>query len=239
MSFVPVALTATLLLTEGREVQPQDVLLPVFGAVFAHAAGNLVNTWVDHKSGLDTPSRADDRSLVDGIVSPNTVAGLAIACLTVAGAVCGYYVEVRGVATFLPVAAAGIAIGVFYTAKPISLKYNGLGDMAVFTAFGPLVMAGASLAMVGRVPASVLTLSLGVGLLTTGILVRTALEPRALGLLLREATCTCTSLSPFTRSTPITRGTLRWTPLQARHRAPSFCTAARHAVRAPPAHAEI
>ncbi|CAE7895506.1 ubiad1, partial [Symbiodinium sp. KB8] len=147
-----------------------DVLLPVFGAVFAHAAGNLVNTWVDHKSGLDTPSRADDRSLVDGIVSPNTVAGLAIACLTVAGAVCGYYVEVRGVATFLPVAAAGIAIGVFYTAKPISLKYNGLGDMAVFTAFGPLVMAGASLAMVGRVPASVLTLSLGVGLLTTGIL---------------------------------------------------------------------
>ena len=169
VSFVPVALTATVLLVEGRDVSHLNVVLPVFGAVFAHAAANLVNTWFDHSGGLDTLATADDRILVDNIVSPNLVAGLACTCLAIAGAVCGYYVEVRGAATFLPLAAAGVGVGVFYTAKPIALKYNGLGDLAVFSAFGPIVMSGAALAMVGRVTPSVAALSIPVGLVTTAI----------------------------------------------------------------------
>ncbi len=170
MSFVPVALTAALLITEGREVQWFDVITLVQGANFAHAAANLINTLFDYYSGLDKKATADDRSLVDGMVSENTIWGLTILFLVQAGAVCGYYVTERGVASFLPIAAAGLGLGVAYTAKPFSLKYLGLGDLAIFAAFGPVLMAGASVGMIGWVPHSVMWLSIPTGMATTAIL---------------------------------------------------------------------
>ena len=170
MSFVPVALTAALLICEGREVEWFDVITLVQGANFAHAAANLINTLFDFYSGLDKSDTADDRTLVDGMVSQNTLWMLTIFFLVQAGGVCGYYVSARGVESFLPVAAAGIGIGIAYTAKPLSLKYFGLGDVAIFAAFGPIVMAGASIGMIGWVPNSVLWLSIPTGMATTAIL---------------------------------------------------------------------
>jgi 1,4-dihydroxy-2-naphthoate octaprenyltransferase len=41
--------------------------------VSVHFAGNLVNTYYDFKKGIDTKSTADDRTLVDGLVSSSTV----------------------------------------------------------------------------------------------------------------------------------------------------------------------
>jgi len=170
VSFVPVALTAAVLIVEGRDVEWFDVITLVQGANFAHAAANLINTLFDFHSGLDKSATADDRSLVDKVVSQNTLWGLTVFFLVQAGAVCGYYVSTRGVASFLPVAAAGIGLGIAYTAKPLSLKYLGLGDIAIFAAFGPVVMAGASVGMIGWVPHSVMWLSIPTGMATTAIL---------------------------------------------------------------------
>jgi 1,4-dihydroxy-2-naphthoate octaprenyltransferase len=43
----------------------------------------------------------------------------------------------------LVLGAAGLALGVFYTAEPLGLKYVALGDLGIFVAFGPLLVLGA------------------------------------------------------------------------------------------------
>lgn len=41
-----------------------------------HAAGNLVNTYIDFKRGIDSERTSDDRTLVDSILTPDQVANL-------------------------------------------------------------------------------------------------------------------------------------------------------------------
>jgi 1,4-dihydroxy-2-naphthoate octaprenyltransferase len=44
---------------------------------------------------------------------------------------------------FLLLVGIGAFLGIFYTATPVGLKYNALGDIAVFLAFGPIMTLGA------------------------------------------------------------------------------------------------
>lgn len=89
-----------------------------------------MNTWYDFRKGVDTAATSDDRALVDRAVTPRAVA-LTAAALYAVGAVIGaYYASVLGA----PIAVLGLlggALGFFYTADPLSLKFLGLGDRAL------------------------------------------------------------------------------------------------------------
>jgi len=65
---------------------------------------------------------------------------------------------------------AGAAISILYTAGPLSFKRFGLGDLAIFLNFGPLLFAGISLATCGHLSNDVLYYSVPYGLLTVDIL---------------------------------------------------------------------
>eukprot|EP01138_Halocafeteria_seosinensis_P016262 gb/GECG01016592.1/.p1 GENE.gb/GECG01016592.1/~~gb/GECG01016592.1/.p1 ORF type:complete len:745 (+),score=45.02 gb/GECG01016592.1/:1-2235(+) len=156
-----------------------DLVLAILGGVATHLAANLINTYFDYFNGIDTKATADDRTLVDGKAIPDTVATLAIVCLTISGAICGYYATMIGT-PFLTVAVSGVLLGILYTAAPLQLKYKGLGGITVFVCFGPLVMSGAALILLHRsemqcealscVPGSLYVLSCAVGALTAAIL---------------------------------------------------------------------
>ena len=66
--------------------------------------------------------------------------------------------------------AAGVLIAVMYTAPPLRLKYNALGDVAVFVCFGPILMHFIAVILTGQMQQSINIFTIPVGLLTVAIL---------------------------------------------------------------------
>ena len=148
-----------------------------------HAAANLFNTYYDFKSGVDCKSSSDDRGLVDGTLQPSSVLASAFGLLGLGVASASYLSYNIGFPLFYIVAPA-VSLCYFYTADPFSLKRYALGDITIFLMFGPLLMAGVNLAVIGSqldgmstpstvlsaLDSDVLAYSVPVGLLTVAIL---------------------------------------------------------------------
>lgn len=108
-----------------------------------------VNTVIDFRSGLDRKASAEDRTLVDGHATQGALLSI-FALFFIAGATGAIWVAYLHGALLLPIAAVGIFLAIYYTAGfPYSLKALGLGDVAVFLAFGPLLCAGVAIAVRG------------------------------------------------------------------------------------------
>eukprot|EP01113_Clastostelium_recurvatum_P033710 TRINITY_DN4489_c0_g1_i1.p1 TRINITY_DN4489_c0_g1~~TRINITY_DN4489_c0_g1_i1.p1 ORF type:complete len:311 (-),score=51.76 TRINITY_DN4489_c0_g1_i1:10-942(-) len=121
-----------------------DFILVLLGALFIHIAGNLINTYYDFKTGLDKKATADDRTLVDNMIKPGQVKNMAILSLVCAVIIGAYFTLAMPTPTqawglFIRLA-IGSLLTIFYTATPVSLKYKGLGDVAIFICFGPLLV---------------------------------------------------------------------------------------------------
>lgn len=170
-SLVPAAVAAAAVWP--RVGRLADAALPAAGVLCLHVFGNLVNTYVDFAKGVDTRASADDRALVDGTVTPRAVALAAGAALVAGLGTVGLYAVALGPGVGA-LGAAGAGLAFLYTATPAALKYHGLGDVAIFLAFGPLLMAGVAACAVGSLDAAwdpaVLAASVPVGALTVGIL---------------------------------------------------------------------
>ena len=177
----PWSLTASLLPTlvtlcvvADRIVVPATSICGLVAAVLLlHLAGNLFNTYFDFASGADTPAAADDRTLVDDVLSPSTVAASAAVCL-LGGGTLGAWLCAHLTAHALAIPLAGVLLALLYTASPFSLKHHGLGDVTIFACFGPLLAAGVSVVATHSdsiIPdAAVATMSIALGLLTVNIL---------------------------------------------------------------------
>ena len=141
----------------------------LIGGMSIHAGANLLNTYHDFKSGVDTKHAADDRTLVDGTMRPNEVRYLGLFLFALATSLALWLASKVG-SDLLILYAAGTFLAFFYTADPLSLKYIGLGDVTVFLCFGPLLMTGVSTALGCGTNWTVLVLSIPCGLLTEAVL---------------------------------------------------------------------
>jgi 1,4-dihydroxy-2-naphthoate octaprenyltransferase len=117
-------------------------LLTLVGGLCFHSGANLVNTYFDFQRGLDSARDADDRTLVDSVLEPRQVLAFAVVLFLIGGGIGGYLAWESGW-EIVALGAAGLALGVFYTAEPLGLKYVALGDLGIFFAFGPLLVLGA------------------------------------------------------------------------------------------------
>ena len=117
-------------------------LLTLVGGLCFHAGANLVNTYFDFQRGLDSARDADDRTLVDSILEPRQVLAFSVVLFLIGGGIGGYLAWESGW-ELLALGAAGLVLGVFYTAEPLGFKYVALGDLGIFVAFGPLLVLGA------------------------------------------------------------------------------------------------
>lgn len=169
-SGLPVALTCMVLVKiENQSVSALNFLLCVFGVIALHCGANLLNTYSDFKSGCDRKDSADDRTLVDNLLQPSQILAFAQGFFAF-GTLCGFYfLVIRGVAVLI-VFLLGVGLAVGYSYAPVALKYKGWGDVVIFLCFGPLLVAGASIAMVGSVYLSVVLFSISPALITNGIL---------------------------------------------------------------------
>lgn len=111
---------------------------------------NLLNTWGDFRSGVDTPERLPSRSeLVKGVFTPQQVLGMAMLFFTVGSLAGAYLVFCCYTPSLLVYAILGIAGSVNYSTG-IRFKYRGLGVPFVFFLMGIWLILAADLCFGGQ-----------------------------------------------------------------------------------------
>jgi 1,4-dihydroxy-2-naphthoate polyprenyltransferase len=167
------AVIGALLAAADRRFDAASFALVLAGFVVAHMLSNLSNDYFGWKRGHDTPDsprmRYTVHPLASGVLEPRVLAnGLAVLAL-IGAAITAYFVIERG---WLAVGfvAAGVALLLAYDAAPVPLKAIGLGEVAVFLVWGPLMVGGAYAMIAGGVPAAVWWASVPYGLGVMSIL---------------------------------------------------------------------
>jgi 1,4-dihydroxy-2-naphthoate polyprenyltransferase len=136
-SAVPITV-GTVLAAGCGSFSPGLFLLTLAGGIAVHAGTNLINTYGDYLSGVDTAKAPPTApQLVNGTLRPAAVKRAALLCFALAGAIGLWLAVLRGWPVML-VGLLGLAGGYGYTAGP-TYKYKGLGSILVFFLMGPLM----------------------------------------------------------------------------------------------------
>lgn len=144
VSFLPPLLGGALALLLGRPVSPLTLSLTLIGCMAAHGASNLISDYYDFVKRVDRPGTYGSSGLlVAGLVKPKVFLAGGGFLGTLAGAIGLFFLFTRpGTWPMAGVILLGGLLGLLYTAPPLELKYHAWGDVAVFLAFGPLMMLG-------------------------------------------------------------------------------------------------
>jgi 1,4-dihydroxy-2-naphthoate octaprenyltransferase len=157
-------------------VDPVKAVVTLGGVICLHLGANLANDYFDEVTGCDrqnnspTPISGGSRVIQEGLLSPVQI-GAASGVFLILGLVQAFWLN-----TLVPgnlvliLGLAGMGLGLLYTAVPVKLSYRGLGELAVFLSFGPLVVAGAYLVQTGRLGAVPFLVSIPAGLMVASIL---------------------------------------------------------------------
>jgi len=184
-AFVPVAVGGALAASQGF-FNPWLFLLTALGGITVQAGTNLINTYGDYRSGVDTVASAHTcPQLVTGAMKPADMKRAGLFSFGFAGAIglflswlCGWEV--------LAVGLIGILCGYAYTAGPFPYKYRGLGSILVFFLMGPLMAWPAWFIQTGLYSWMPVVAALPVGFLVSAILngndVRDIAHDRAAGI---------------------------------------------------------
>ncbi len=167
---VPVVVGSALALADGVFVLPA-ALAALLVALLLQIGANLANDVFDFRSGADTAERlGPTRVTQSGLIAPERVLAGTIAVVALAAA-CGLYLVWRGGWPILALGLLAIAATFAYTAGPLPLGYNGLGEVFVLLFFGVVAVAGTYYVQARELTPLALALSLPVGGPVTAILV--------------------------------------------------------------------
>ncbi len=160
-------------------------LLTLIGAFFAHLGINVSNDVFDTLSGADdanvnpTQFSGGSRVAVYGLLTIRQLVALSAALFGVAAMIGLLLVWITGSLILLWIGIAGIVVGLAYTMPPLKLVYRGLGEIAVFLGFGPIMLLGAYVVQTGRLAWEPLVASIPVGILVALILYVNEIPDRA------------------------------------------------------------
>ncbi|XP_053676945.1 ubiA prenyltransferase domain-containing protein 1 homolog [Anopheles nili] len=145
-------------------------LSTVLTVVTVHCAGNVVNTYYDFVKGIDD-RKADDRTLVDHILSKDEVVTLGV-LLYGAGCV-GFvflvYLSPAKLEHLALVYFGGLSCSFLYTGG-IGLKYIALGDVLILIIFGPISVLFSYMAQTGYIEWATIFYAIPLALNTEAIL---------------------------------------------------------------------
>jgi 1,4-dihydroxy-2-naphthoate octaprenyltransferase len=149
------------------------LMLAAVGLVLAHTGSNLVNDFWDFHRGADT----EDSPRVNYGPHPlrhesaqwRSFLGVTLAILIAAAAI-GIYLTVVTGPVLLAFALSGAFVLLLYSGGPLPLKYFGLGEIAVFIVWGPLMIGGTYYVMAETLPGWVVLASVPYALGVTTVL---------------------------------------------------------------------
>ena len=150
-------------------------LLTLVGGACIHLGLNVANDVFDTRSGADeanvnpTQFSGGSRVILYGLLSMRAMTLLSIGFYAVGIAVGVGLAATRGW-DLLWLGIAGALISVFYTAPPLKLVHRGLGELAVFLGFGPIMTLGAYFVQAREYALEPLLASIPVGILIALIL---------------------------------------------------------------------
>jgi 1,4-dihydroxy-2-naphthoate octaprenyltransferase len=168
------AIIAGLLAAADRRFDLVPFLLVLIGFVTVHAISNLSNDYFGYLRGHDTADsprmRYTMHPIASGVLDARTLAaGLGILAAIGSGIMLYFWI-VRGPGA-LAFSLAGLALLYLYDAAPKPLKSLGLGEVAAFLVWGPLMIGGGYFVITGRLSTNAFLVSIPYGLGVMSILV--------------------------------------------------------------------
>ena len=146
------------------------LLSTLCGSVAIQVGTNLANEYFDYTQGIDKADSLGPAGVIlEGKLAPLQVLYAAIFSFAV-GAGFGLYIVTQVDWIILSIGLVSILAAWFYTAKPFSLGYKGLGELEVFIFMGPIMLTAAYYVQARSISWTPLLLSIPVGLLVTAIL---------------------------------------------------------------------
>ncbi len=175
------ALLAGLLAATDRRFALVPFLLVVLAYVVLHAISNLSNDYFGAKRGHDTDDSPRRRYTVHPLLSGAVSSRLLVRGLLVLAAIAAgigiYFVRLRGWPAVALVIAGALLLWA-YDAAPRALKELGLGEIAAFVVWGPLMIAGGYFVITGIWSRDALVASIPYGLGVMSILVGKHIDQR-------------------------------------------------------------
>ncbi|HEY7983683.1 MAG TPA: prenyltransferase [Ktedonobacterales bacterium] len=150
-SLAPVAISATLLWTEGVRISVPLLVATLGAAVFVQAGANVLDAYLDHLRTqqmvrIDPSSSSVRRfsrslsALLEADIYPRD-AFRAAALLFICGAICGIPLLMVGGWPVVILGVVGALVAVLYSSTNFALKRLPLGEVAVFLGLGPGLVA--------------------------------------------------------------------------------------------------
>lgn len=180
ISFQAAVIAAILSYLSGM-FNPVYSLLLIVGLVFAHAASNLANDYFGYVRNYDTPESPRRRytihPLAEGLLNELQVKQL-IAFLMAVDVLIGlFFIYIHGLVV-LALMLVGIVLMISYDATPVTLKQIGLGEIAAFVVWGPLMIGGGFYALTGQLNLNAFLISIPYGLGVMSILIGKHIDQR-------------------------------------------------------------
>lgn len=164
-------LVGTGLAAHDGELALLPALAALVGAILIQIATNLANDYYDFVRGGDTADRVGPvRVTQAGLIAPDAVRRGMIAVLLLA-LLPGVYLVSIGGWPIVWIGLASLACAVLYTGGPYPLAYHGLGDVFVFVFFGLVAVGGTYWVQALAWPPGAVLAGVGLGALSTAILV--------------------------------------------------------------------
>lgn len=123
---------------------PPNILLlclTLIAALIIQIVTNYINDLYDFLKGADHDRVGPKRMLQSGKIS-ETQMKRAIIILVIAGIIIGVPLAIKGGWLIVVIGLSAFLFAYLYTAGPLSLAYNGLGDIFVFIYFGLIAVSG-------------------------------------------------------------------------------------------------
>ena len=163
----------TLAFYYGYPVDITLALLALVGAVLLQAFVNWFNDYGDYVMGVDRVGVGTTiyrpHLLVEGALGTRQILVLSFSSAAISIAI-GLYIAFNGRPLVIPIGVAGFLLGLLYSIPRVGFKYNALGELAVFLAFGPLMFLGSFYAATGLLDLRALIASAPLGMLITAVL---------------------------------------------------------------------
>ena len=153
-TIAPILLGSSIAYWEFSQFNWNIFWLTLFGGILAHCGTNMINDYFDHTSRNDeanklfSPFNGGSRVIQSGLMAPMNVLIGSLVCFLftiIIGLELNSQVNGSFFATspLLYVGIIGIFLAIMYTGF-LRLAYNGLGDLAVFLGFGPVMVYGSA-----------------------------------------------------------------------------------------------